>query len=104
MDLYMLYPEAPEGKRKYAGTGELDGTVTDTGSAPVLNANIELLETEFETLSTANGEFTLDDVPAGSYAVRVTADGFEVKLLEEVEIKADKVTTLDVVLTPAGPA
>jgi len=104
IDLYMLYPEAPEGKPKYAGTGELDGTVTDTAGAPVLNARIELLETELETVSTANGEFTLDDVPAGIYAVQVTADGFEVKLLEEVEIKADKVTTLDVVLTPMGAA
>jgi len=104
MDLYMLYPEAPEGKPKYTGTGELDGTVTDATGAPVLNAKIELLETEYETLSTANGEYTLDDVPAGTYTVRVTADGFEEKLLEGVLIEADEVTTLDVVLTPAGPA
>ena len=55
------------------------GTVTD-GTDPIPNATVKLFDstgTPFQhTLTDAAGQYTLNDVPAGSYTISAVADGY----------------------------
>jgi hypothetical protein len=56
--------------------GQLEGRVVERGTGePIPGASVVVAGTEFGTAAEANGEFRLR-MPAGRYAVRVTAVGF----------------------------
>src|SRR6202035_3779902 len=61
--------------------GSVVGTVTDNTGAAVPNANVVITETqtnESRTVPTDNGGvYTVSTVPAGSYQVTITKEGFQ---------------------------
>ena len=60
--------------------GVVSGTITDAGSANVAGAEVSLVHPQKAVLRTvvsdANGKFSLENVPAGSYELKVTSKGF----------------------------
>ena len=62
-----------------AGLATVYGTVTD-GAAPLADATVKLFDstgTPFQhTLTDANGQYTLSDVPAGTYTISAVKDGY----------------------------
>ena len=79
-------------------TGALAGTIqeADTGE-PLVGANVVVGETNLGTSADANGAYRIEDIPAGSYTVRVSFIGYQSQS-ESVSIRAGETTRLDVAL------
>jgi hypothetical protein len=59
--------------------GAIDGLVTGAGSgAPVIGAEVRLVGRSRPTYTGTNGRFTLDNINAGEYEIRVARIGFRV--------------------------
>lgn len=72
--------------------GEVAGTVTDPKGAVVVGATVTVVDASTgATVATANtdgqGRYTLPNVPAGSYAVVVSAGGFREARREQVRVE-----------------
>ena len=58
-------------------TGSISGQVIAGGAGGLEGAVVTVIGTELYATTYANGEFTISDVPAGTYTLRVESDGFE---------------------------
>lgn len=81
----------------WAGTtGVLTGKITDGEDKPVVAATILLIGTRLGAYSDTEGNYTIFNVPAGTYSVKVSRLGYNSVTTEKVRISADNTTTLDV--------
>ncbi len=81
----------------WAGTtGTLTGKITDGSGDPVVAATVLLIGTRLGAYSDAEGVYTIFNVPAGTYEVKVSRLGYNSVTTEQVRASADKTTTLDV--------
>lgn len=71
----------------YAATGALRGIVHDPQHRPIAGAQVTIQEKTVQADS--NGEFRVDNMPAGSYQVTVSAPGFQ-SLTHTVTVTAGK--------------
>jgi hypothetical protein len=81
--------------------GAITGTVTDPSGAVVSGASVKAINiaTNLEVVSqTRNGSFLIRDLPAGTYRVTVTKDGFKTETHTEILVFADRTTTVDTAL------
>jgi murein tripeptide amidase MpaA len=81
--------------------GDLAGLVTDSVSSdPLSGVLVELLDgsTVIGTDLTGEGNYTFAGINAGTYDVRASADFYETKTIADVQIVAQQVETLDIVL------
>lgn len=79
--------------------GSVTGSVVGARNAPVANAQVLLTgPAVVNAVSDSTGAFQLDGVTPGTYAVRVEAEGFLVKL-DQVTVAADAVARPHLVLT-----
>jgi hypothetical protein len=85
--------------------GNLAGLLTDSSGALLPNAILRLESPSTglarSALSTAKGEFLLPDLPVGFYTLTVSAQGFQTKKIERIEIAISKTTNLNVQVTLA---
>src|SRR3984893_3644149 len=83
--------------------GAINGTVTDPSGAVVPNAKVTALDKatgiEHASISTSDGQFAFQDIPVGSYAVVVTAQGFPVLTVDNVLVTQGAIYTLPARLT-----
>ena len=77
-------------------TGTLTGLVTDADGKPVVAATVLLVGSRFGAYTDAEGRYTILNVPADTYAVKVSRLGYNSVTTAEVRISADRQTTLDV--------
>ncbi len=82
--------------------GTLTGTVEDATGAIVPDARVtvdnEAIGQSREAVTNASGSFTITNLPAGSYAVRISANGFRTATRAAVEITINTVSRADVQL------
>ena len=82
--------------------GSMVGTVTDASAAPVPAASIRILNTatnDARVVATNDtGSFSLPAVPAGTYNVTVTKDGFQTFITNGVTVSVDQVARVDAAL------
>ena len=82
--------------------GTVTGTVADPAGAVVPNAEVILRNTEtgtqFPTVTTATGNYTLAQVPAGLYELSVSAPGFSKSVQSGIQVQVALTVRLDVVL------
>src|SRR5882757_7645976 len=82
--------------------GTLSGTVTDTQGAVIAAATVQLTNPATGLVQNATsskaGEFNFPELPVGVYELVVSANGFEGKKVQNIEIAVTKVTTLKVEL------
>src|SRR5215475_397071 len=80
--------------------GNLAGLVTDSSGALLPGAILKLESPSTglarSVLSTAKGEFLFADLPVGFYALTVSAQGFQTKKIDQIEIAISKTTNLNV--------
>lgn len=69
----------------------IKGRITDTDGNPVSGASVMVGGTSYGTSTNTNGEFTINDVPAGSYDLVITSVGFS-KLAHKVRVNQDNIT------------
>src|SRR5579863_10742137 len=80
--------------------GSINGTVIDPSGAFVPNAQVQAIETatsvNHNTVTTADGQFSVQDLPLGDYKITVTAYGFAPYTADRVRVTAGSIYTLPV--------
>jgi outer membrane receptor protein involved in Fe transport len=85
----------------FAGTtGKVSGKVTDkeTGE-PIIGANIIIEGTYFGAASDLDGYYYINNVPPGTYKVIVSAIGYRKTTVENVQVRIDLTTNVDIKLS-----
>jgi hypothetical protein len=78
--------------------GAITGTVTDPSGAVVSDATVKAVNiaTNLEVVAhTKNGSFQIPDLPAGTYRVTVTKDGFKTETHTKILVFGNRTTTVD---------
>ncbi len=83
---------------KAGTTGKLAGKIYDENKEPVVGANIVIEGTYLGAAADVEGYYYINNIPPGEYRVLVTAIGYQRTIVENVEIKIDLTTKLDVTL------
>src|SRR5579871_2978925 len=82
--------------------GIITGTISDPAGAVVANAAINLKNTatglEYQAASTATGNFTLPEVPVGTYEMSVESPGFKKYVRQNIGVEVAQTVRLDVTL------
>ncbi len=82
--------------------GTITGTIADPAGAIVASAKIEAKNVEtgtvYEVASTATGNYTLSQLPAGTYEMTVTVPGFKRFVRENVVVSVAGTLRIDVIL------
>jgi hypothetical protein len=83
--------------------GAIDGTVTDPSGAVVPNAQVQTTEiatsVNHNTVTTADGQFSIQDLPLGAYRINVAAPGFATYIANDASVTAGSIYTLAVKLS-----
>jgi len=80
-------------------TGGISGKITATvagQSISVAGAMVTLMEIGRSTTSDADGNYTIADVPVGTYTVKIEKENFEVVLKSNVSVQKDQTTPVTV--------
>lgn len=81
-----------------AQSGTISGTVTDAESGESLpGASVLVVELERGAASDINGEFEIQNIPAGTYNITATFVGYRT-YRETVQVNAGQTTTLDIAM------
>jgi hypothetical protein len=92
--------------RAQVPVGSLNGIVTDPKDAVVVGAHVTAIDTaqgvSRTTVTNGAGLYSLSDLPAGSWTLRVEQPGFAVSEFRNVVIEAGKSTTIDAKLQIAA--
>lgn len=81
-------------------TGTITGSIHSEKGEPLSGINVVLEGTGRGTTTDADGAFTIDRVPAGTYTLKATGIGYEARK-QNVTVTADRVTTLNLRLNMA---
>ena len=85
-----------------AVSGTLLGTVNDPSGATVRNATVTALNTGTgdtrDSVTNESGNYTMPDLPPGTYTVSVTAQGFKKEVRENISLLNNTSTRVDVSL------
>ena len=81
-----------------ASTGKIEGRVRDQAGAPIANAQVFVVGTAFNALTNPQGYYFINNVPAGSVAVRSNFIGYKSTQVEGVKVLAGQTITVDVQL------
>jgi len=87
-------------------TGTVAGTVADSSHSVIPSAEVTLTSEDrgniYTVKSNAQGEFTFNDVPVGSYSLQVTAAGFSTFVSRHVVLDSDTRLRVDATMKPGG--
>lgn len=81
--------------------GIIAGKVTDKDGKPVPGATVRVIGTTRGAITKLDSKYTVLNVPAGQYSVRVTAVGYNT-VAKVVNLSADQTLDLNFVVTPGG--
>jgi hypothetical protein len=86
--------------------GGLNGLVTDPKDAVVVGAHVAAVSTtqgiSRETVTNRSGLYSLPDLPAGTYDLKIEQPGFAASEFKSIAIEAGRTSTLDAKLRIAG--
>ena len=81
-------------------TGKISGKIVDKEtSEPILGANILIEGTYFGAAADVDGYYYMNNIPPGKYTVIASAVGFHKVRVENVAVRIDLTTSLDIELT-----
>lgn len=78
--------------------GAITGTVTDPSGAVVSGATVKAVNIATNLVvvaHTKNGSFQIPDLPAGTYRVTITKDGFKTETHTKILVFGNRTTTVD---------
>lgn len=83
----------------YGQSGSIEGTVTDAESGqPLPGVNVVIGDLNTGASTNANGQYTIQDVPTGTYEVTAQFVGYQSQT-QEVEVAAGQTVTVDFALS-----
>jgi hypothetical protein len=80
----------------------ITGTVLDHTGAPVAGARIEVAGTALSAVTNTEGRFLLLNLPRGTHALQVTAQGYRSEAVRNVAVTAGRITQLTITLARPG--
>lgn len=84
------------------GSGTITGTISDPAGAVVPNAPVEVKNTQTSAVYTAassgTGNYTIAELPAGTYELSITAPGFKKFVQENILIPVSQTVRVDAAL------
>ena len=84
-------------------TGKIRGKVIDsTTNNPLVGCNIFLESTNYGTSSDIDGDFLILNIPAGLYTMQVSMIGYDLFVMQNIEINIDLTTTINVSLNESS--
>jgi hypothetical protein len=87
----------------FSQSGKVEGKVTDSKSGNTLTGVSVLVDGSKTGVATdIDGRFVLTLTPGKAYTVRLSSVGYKIKELNEVEVKANAVTNLEINLESAA--
>lgn len=81
--------------------GTISGKVTDDNENPIEEAEIVVEGTTLSATTDENGDYTIADVPVGTYTVTASAEGYETVSQDNIEVNKDETSTVDFALEPS---
>ena len=94
--LFLIYPPNAAAQQTL---GAINGTVTDASGAAVPDATVKAhnLATNLEVVAhtSRSGSYGIPELPAGTYTVTITKDGFKAETHTEVLVNGNRTTTVD---------
>ncbi|MBN2564712.1 MAG: carboxypeptidase regulatory-like domain-containing protein, partial [Candidatus Eisenbacteria bacterium] len=88
-----------------SATGALYGVISsEEGGERLSGANVLLLGTTMGATADLDGEYRIDGVPAGTYDVRASFEGYDSKIISDVIIESGNSTKLNIRLKRRGEA
>ncbi|MGH7726781.1 MAG: TonB-dependent receptor [Candidatus Eiseniibacteriota bacterium] len=89
----------------FAGTtGRLVGRVTDAKGGPLAGVNVAIPAARVGAVTGVDGQYTIVNIPAGTYEVRVNLIGYHAMTFRNVVVSADQTARQDVKLTESAVA
>ena len=79
-------------------TGKIEGRVRDQAGAPIANAQVFIVGTAFNALTNPQGYYFINNVPAGTVAVRAAFIGYKSTQVDGVKVLAGQTGTVDIQL------
>ena len=77
-------------------TGKIKGTITSNDGKSLVGANVSVSGTGLGAASDDNGNYTIINVPVGSYSLTYQYIGFKTKIVDGVRISSDLTTVMNV--------
>jgi len=84
-----------------AQTGKIEGKVRDQAGAPIQSAQVFVVGTAFSALTNAQGYYFINNIPAGTVALRGAFIGFKKTEVEGIKILAGQTISQDIQLERA---
>lgn len=85
----------------YAGGGKISGRVIDAETNdPLIGVNILVEDLSVGTASDANGNYTILNIPSGTYNVKATYIGYTTIKVTDIRVSLDQTTIQNFALTP----
>jgi outer membrane receptor protein involved in Fe transport len=81
-------------------SGKLSGKIVDNENNPLVSANVLIEGTNLGAATDFDGYYSIINIRAGIYTVKIRYIGFKPQIIEDVRISPDKTTTLDATLVP----
>lgn len=82
-------------------TKKIEGYILEVGSSnSVSGAKIQIIGTNYQTISDSRGYFSFENIPTGSYQLKISSLGYEERLLPQIEITPDQSLKLSIHLNP----
>jgi hypothetical protein len=78
-----------------AGNGKIKGSVKTDQGEPLVGANVTLEQTAYGVAADANGDYSILNVPPGTYSVKASAVGYTAKIVTNVLVSSDQIVTMD---------
>jgi outer membrane receptor protein involved in Fe transport len=79
-----------------AQTGKVEGRVRDQAGAPIANAQVTIVGTAFSALTNPQGYYFINNVPAGTVALRASFIGYKRTEVTGVRVLAGQTITQDI--------
>ncbi len=79
-------------------TGKIEGRVRDQAGAPIANAQVYVVGTAFNSVTNPQGYYFVNNVPAGTVAMRAAFIGYKSTQVEGVKVLAGQTNTVDIQL------
>ena len=79
-----------------AQTGKVEGRVRDQAGAPIANAQVTIVGSAFSALTNPQGYYFINNVPAGTVALRASFIGYKRTEVTGVRVLAGQTITQDI--------
>jgi len=83
-------------------TGKIEGTVTDQAGAAIAGAQVLVQGTSFAGITDQKGYYFVNNVPVGTYTLRVQFIGFQVLEIQGLKVLGGQTVTQNGKLTPSA--